>query len=96
MEQYLGDQQFVPLLLYLHDIYMFAPDVGTMSDHIQLVSNQLRSFNLKIKPKVLFFQASIIFLGHIFSADGISANPEKVDKVRDWPVPRMPRNYVHS
>ena len=29
----------------------------------------------------------MIFLGHVLSADGISANPEKVDKVRDWPVP---------
>ena len=29
----------------------------------------------------------MIFLGHILSTDGISAKPEKVDKVRDWPVP---------
>ena len=29
----------------------------------------------------------MIFLGHVLSADGISANPEKVDKVKDWPVP---------
>ena len=28
----------------------------------------------------------MIFLGHVLSADGISANPENVDKVRDWPV----------
>ena len=30
----------------------------------------------------------MIFLGHILSADGISASPEKVEKVRDWPVPK--------
>ena len=30
----------------------------------------------------------MIFLGHILSADGISVNPEKVDKVRDWLVPK--------
>ena len=36
---------------------------------------------------MLFFQASVIFLGHALSANGISANPEKVDKVRDWPMP---------
>ena len=29
----------------------------------------------------------MIFLGHILSADRISANLEKVEKVRDWPVP---------
>ena len=37
---------------------------------------------------MLFFQANVIFLGHVLSADGISANPEKVDKVRDWLVPK--------
>ena len=32
MEQRLGDQQFVTLLLYLDDICIFAPDVSTMLD----------------------------------------------------------------
>ena len=34
---------------------------------------------------MLYFQASKIYLGHVLSANGISAIPEKVDKVRDWP-----------
>ena len=94
MEQCLGDQQFVTLLLYLDDICIFAPDVSTMLDQIELVLSWLKAFNLKIKPKkCYFFQASVIFLGHVLSADRISANPEKVNKVRDWPVPR---NYTHS
>ena len=37
----------------------------------------------------------MIFLGHVLSADGISANPEKVDKVRDWPVPKNAKE-LHS
>ena len=37
----------------------------------------------------------MIFLGHILSADGISANPEKVEKVRDWPVPNNAKE-LHS
>ena len=32
MEQCLGDQQFVTLLLYLDNICIFAPDVSTMLD----------------------------------------------------------------
>ena len=88
IEQCLGDRQFVTLLLYLDDICIFAPDVSAMLDQIELVFSQLKAFNLKIKlKKCYFFQASVIFLGHILSADRISANPEKVDKVRDWPVP---------
>ena len=37
----------------------------------------------------------MIFLGHVLSSDGISANPEKVEKVRDWPVPSNAKE-LHS
>ena len=37
----------------------------------------------------------MIFLGHVLSADGISANPEKVDKVRDWLVTKNAKE-LHS
>ena len=37
MEQCLGDQQFVILLLYLDDICIFAPDVSTLLDQMELV-----------------------------------------------------------
>ena len=96
MEQCLGDQQFVTLLLYLDDICIFAPDVSAMLDQTELVFSWLKAFNLKIKlKKCYFFQASVIFLGHILSADRISANPEKVDKVRDWLVPSNAKE-LHS
>ena len=51
MEQCLGDQQFVTLLLYLDDICIFAPTIDEMLDQIQLVFDRLKKFNLKIKPK---------------------------------------------
>ena len=89
MEQCLGDQQFVTLLLYLDDICIFAPTIDEMLDQIQLVFNRLKQFNLKIKPKKCqFFSTSVLFLGHVLLAEGISANPEKVDKVKTWPVPK--------
>ena len=64
-----------------------------MLDHIELVFKWLEEFNLKIKPKKChFFQCSVIFLGCVLSADGISANPKKVEKVKDWPVPTNPKD----
>ena len=58
--------------------------------------SRLKEFNLKIKPKKsYFFQTSVTFLGHILSADGISPNPEKVAKIKDWPIPKTPKE-VHS
>ena len=96
MEYFLGDQQFVILLLYPDDICIFAPDVSAMLDQIELVFNQLTSFTFKIKlKKMSFFQASMIFLGLVLSADVICANPEKVDKVRGWPGPKNAKEW-HS
>ena len=37
----------------------------------------------------------MIFLSYVSSANGTSANPEKVDKVRDWPVPKNAKE-LHS
>ena len=66
MEQCLGDQQFVTLLLYLDDICIFAPTIDDMLDRIQLVFDRLKQFNLKIKPKKCqFFSTSVLFLGHV-------------------------------
>ena len=55
MEQCLGEQQFVTLLLYLDDICILAPDGSTMLDQIKLVFSWLKAFNLKIKPKNVTF-----------------------------------------
>ena len=89
MEQCLGDQQFVTLLVNLNDICNFAPSLDDMLDQIELIFDRLKQFNLKIKPKKCqFFDTSVLFLGHVLSANGISANPAKGEKVKTWPVPK--------
>ena len=67
-----------------------------MLDRVQLVFNRLKEFNLTVKPKKsYFFQAEVGFLGHVLSKKGVSPNPEKIDKIRDWPIPKDPKE-VHS
>ena len=96
MEQCLGDQQFVTLLLYLDNICIFALSIEEMLDNIDLVFNRLKEFHLKIKPKKChFFDTSVFFLGHVLLLEGISANPIKVDRVKDWPI-SMNAKEVHS
>ena len=96
MEMCIGDQQYVTLLFYLDDICVFSTTIDQMLDRIELVFQRLQEFNLKIKPKKsYFFQRSATFLGHVLSSEGIAPNPEKVDKVRDWPIPKNPKE-VHS
>ena len=96
MEMCLGDQQYITLLFYLDDICMFSSTVDKMLCRVGLVLDQLKEFNLKIKPKkTFFFQKSVVFLGHVLSKDGISPNLEKVSKVRDGLFPKQPKRYTH-
>ena len=96
IEMCIGDQQYVTLLFYLDDICVFGETADQMLDRIELVFSQLKEYHLKIKPKKsYFFQTSVTFLGHILSAQGISPNPEKVSKIKDWPMPKTPKE-VHS
>ena len=96
MEMCLGDQQYLTLLFYLDDICIFGSSIDEMLDRIGLVFQHLKEFNLKIKPKKsYFFQTNVLFLGHILSKEGISPNPKKVSKVRDWLVPKMAKE-LHS
>ena len=74
------------------NICIFAASTDEMLDHTELVFEQLEELNLKIKPKNChFFQCSVVFLGYVLPADDISANPEKVDKVKDWLVSTNPK-----
>ena len=96
MEMCIGDQKYITLLFYLDDICVFAETAGQMLDRIQFTFGRLKEFNLKIKPKKsFFFQAEVNFLGHILSKKGVSPNPEKVAKIKDWPIPKTPKE-VHS
>ena len=78
MEQCLGDQQFITLLLYLHNICIFAPSIEELLGQIDLVFNRLKEFHLKIKPKKFdFFDTSVLFLGHVLLIRRNICKPQK-------------------
>ena len=96
MEMCLGDQQYLTLLFYLNNICIFNSSMDEMLNRVKMVLKCLQDFNLKIKPKKsFFFQPKVLFLGHTLSKEGISLNPEKVQKVKDWLVPSNEKE-VHS
>ena len=76
-------------LIYIDDIIIFS---CTFKEHLYrlgLVFSTLREANLKLKPsKCHFASNSVDFLGFVVSSDGISPNPEKIEAVRSFPVPK--------
>jgi hypothetical protein len=37
--------------------------------------------------KCYFLKKRVKFLGYVFTEDGIETDPDKINKVRDWPTP---------
>lgn len=86
LQEYLGE--FVAV--YLDDVIIYTK--GTFEqhiDHLRQVMETLRMANLKIKPtKCHFCLPNIHFLGHVVGRDGIKPDPEKIEKVKNYPIPR--------
>jgi hypothetical protein len=56
--------------------------------HLTEVLTLLEKHNLYANAKKCsLFVPKVKYLGHIVSADGISVDPSKTEKLRDWPVP---------
>ena len=55
---------------------------------LQQVFEHLQQAGLKLKlSKCSFLCREVVFLGHVISANGVSLDPVKTEKVRDYPVP---------
>lgn len=88
MDLVLADLQWSTCLVYLDDIICFG---RTFEEHLHRLDEvllKLGQANLKVKPtKCNLFSTEVRYLGHIISAQGITADPAKVEAVRGWPAP---------
>ena len=75
--------------VYLDDCNIHSQTFEKHLNHLEEVFNRLRKAGLKLKPsKCHFCQQEIKFLGHIVGKDGIKTDPSKIDKVKNFPVPK--------
>ncbi|RXN37833.1 Transposon Ty3-G Gag-Pol poly [Labeo rohita] len=88
MDRVLAGMQWEICLVYLDDIIVLGKDVKEMLQRLAQVFERLRQANLKLKPaKCCLFRRQVVYLGHIVSEHGIATDPEKVQKIREWPEP---------
>ena len=79
MEQCLGDYNMKICAIYLDDLIIFS----------SMVLSRLKECNLKLNPKKCsFLQTKVKYVGHIVSENGVEADPEKIDRVINWPKPK--------
>ena len=86
MENVLGDLR---CLIYLDDVIVHALTFERELERLRPVFSRLRAANLKLNPKKCeLFRRKVRFLGHVVCAEGVTPDPDKVEAVKTWPVPR--------
>jgi len=82
--------------IYLDDILIYSKTQEEHLQHIKLVLQRIEEYGLSLKTtKCHFFKQAVKFLGFIVTKDGIKPNPEKVQVVKDWPVPTT-QSHIRS
>ena len=88
MERVLSGLHWKICLVYLDDIIVYSNSFEQHIERLQQVLDCLNAAGLKLKPqKCRLFKTEVLYLGFIVCAEGVKSDPEKVQKVRDWPVP---------
>ncbi|MCG8035390.1 MAG: DDE-type integrase/transposase/recombinase [Candidatus Thiodiazotropha taylori] len=88
MEMCLGDYNMKICAIYLDDLIIFSNSLEEHLKRLSMVLKRLKECNLKLNPKKCkFMQRKVKYVGHIVSESGVEADPEKIDKVVNWPVP---------
>ena len=91
MENVLGDLHLAICMVFLDDIIIFGNTFEEHLDRLERVLLRLGENGLKLNPKKCnFFQERVKYVGHIVSQKGIETDPEKTEKVRNWPRPQTP------
>ena len=77
------------VLVYLDDVIIYSKTFKDHLLHLEEVLNRIRKANLRLKAeKCHFAAAELQFLGHVVGKEGVKPDPEKVDKMVNYPEPQ--------
>ena len=77
------------VFVFLDDILVTGKSLEQAEINVTQVLQRLQDYNLTIAPeKCCFFTKSCNYLGHRISSEGISPLPEKIQAIKEYPVPK--------
>lgn len=75
--------------IYLDDVIIYGKTFDEHNKSLKFVMKHLNEHNLQLKiSKCNFYARKFEYLGFIISESGISANPKKIETIRNFPTPR--------
>jgi hypothetical protein len=77
------------VIVFLDDILVYSKSKKEHEHHLRMDLQVLREHQLYAKlSKFSIYQKKIHYLGHIISENGITMDPEKIEAIREWSVPK--------
>ena len=74
-------------LVYLDDLLIYSKTEAEHLEHLRLILDRLRLYNLYLGiDKCTFMSSSVEYLGHVISADGIRMDPKKIEAISKWQI----------
>lgn len=75
--------------MFFNDIVIYSGDEESHKEHLGRVLQVLKANGLVAnRKKCSFGQKKLEYLGHIISGQGVSADPNKIKDMLDWPIPK--------
>jgi len=88
MEMCLGDYNMKICVIYLDDLIIFSDSYEQHIERLGLILTRLKECGIKLSSEKCFFiQRKVNFLGHVVGEDGIETDPEKIEKIKNYPRP---------
>jgi Reverse transcriptase (RNA-dependent DNA polymerase) len=80
------------LIVFFDDILVYSTTLDHHISHLKLVLQLLMDNKLFVKRTKCSFSVHIVeYLGHLISKEGVSTDPQKVQAMMDWPIPKNVR-----
>lgn len=89
MDNILREHLGIRCLVYMDDIIVFSTSLQEHIINLSKIFETLRKYNMKIQlDKSEFLRKEVAFLGHVVTADGVRTNPDKIETIKNWPLPK--------
>ena len=77
------------VIVFIYDILVYSGNPEELSKHLRIVLQTLRKKQLYAKlSKFQFWLDRVTFLGHVISVEGVSVDPQKIEVVVSWKLPK--------
>ena len=77
------------VLVFFDDILVYSRDEKEHQKHLKIVLQILKEHIFYAnEKKCAFAQREVAYLSHVISKEGVSADPEKIEAMRSWAVPK--------